>query len=140
MKIKKFERKSKNQLKEEVRDAFSDIFDSYEAFIQHSWRGNDSVYGTIQKINYTFCIMIPIPPGNNNNLLSFIKGWRNGFSIESMSDFSNSFLLMSKFLSEIQLVINDSLSKLEGKVKSHIIDLVDENTGYVAVHLQMYFT
>jgi len=139
MKIKRFQRKSKDQLKEEVKDAFSEIFDSYNAFIHHSWR-NDIKFGTIQKINYTFCVMIPIPPKNDVNLLSNIKGWRSGFSIEDMSNFSIKMNLLSKFLSGIQPLIIDGLSKLEGGVKAHMIDLLDENTGYVAVHLQMHFT
>ena len=135
MKIKRFNenkisiRKSNDQLKEEIKDAFIDLFDSYDVEINKSY-----------KHTYNCMVVIGIPDNENGdifNLSQFITQDPNSLdsAIEVIRSQSNDII-------NILTLIKDSLSKLDQSIKSSIIQIDnDEYMGKnILIHLRMYFT
>ncbi len=130
MEIKRFQKKSKDQLKNEIRDAFSELIDSYEVHI-----------GNAYQPPYNFVVLIKIPENVNGNMFNL-----NRFQSQNLEEVDNAISVIksqSDVLVDIFSLVKDSISKLEDQIKSYIIKVdSDEYTGpdRIVIHFRMYFT
>jgi hypothetical protein len=130
MKIKRFQRKSKDQLKDEIRDAFSELIDSYDFQIRNS-----------QHYLYNFVVSIKIPENVNGNM--FNLGRFQSQNLEEVNNAIDVIKSQSNVLVDILSLVKDSISKLEDQTKSYVIKVdSDEYTGpdRILIHFRMYFT
>lgn len=117
MKIKRF-RKTNDQLKEEIRDAFTEIFDSYEADIRNSWR-----------YTYNFCVVIQ----TEEKIMIHNK-------LELSSDEIPYLLKSMEYYSNIYSLISESTNRLKDTLKSCFIVHGESGISGIVVHLRMHFT
>lgn len=118
MHIKRFVRKTHDQIKEEIKDAFIEIFDSYDARINNS-----------HKYTYNFCLKIIIG--------EFPKLDRIMIPSTSLPQIIDTLKTYHDSRINVLTIIKDSLSKMEDSIKSSIIECNDNS---IDVHFRMYFT